>query len=69
MKTNLTTKPQRYIFTTAQEGNDFFYRVVGDGFRLLESGYGRSRRDAAECARAAIRQLEAGTHPTQQAAA
>lgn len=69
MKTNLTTKPQRYSFTTCQEGRDFFYQVIGDGVRLLETGYGRSRRDAAECARAAIRHLENGTHPTQQAAA
>lgn len=70
MKTKHTTKQtqSRYSFTTGTEGKDHWYQVMGDGFRLLEGGYGRSRRDAAECARAAIRQLEAGTHYTQRQA-
>jgi len=57
-----------YSFTTHQEGRDYSYQVVQlfPNYRLLEGGYGRSRRDAAECARAAIRHLEAGTHFTQQ---
>ena len=65
MKTKHTTNPPRYSFTTGQEGRDYWYQVI-DGCRLLEGGYGRSRRDAAECARAAIRHPEAGTHYTQQ---
>ena len=56
----------RYSFTTGREGKDYYwYRVIGDGMTLIEIGYGRSRHDASECARAAIRHLEAGTHPTQ----
>lgn len=67
MNTKHTTKPAlpRYSFTTMQEGREYGYQVT-DGYRLLEGGYGRSRRDAAECARAAIRRLENGTHHTQQ---
>lgn len=61
-----TTAPARYSFTTGQEGKDHWYQVIGDGCRLLEGGYGRSRRDASNNARSAIRQLEAGTHCTQQ---
>ncbi len=65
MKTKHTTP--RYSFTTGCEGkNDYWYQVIGDGMTLLEGGYGRSRHDASECARAAIRHLEAGTHPTQR---
>lgn len=56
----------RYSFTTGREGKDYWYQVIGDGMTLLEGGYGRSRRDAADSARAAIRQLEAGTHYTQR---
>lgn len=66
MNVKHTTTPPRYSFTTGQEGKDYWYQVIGDNFSLLESGYGRSRRDAAECARAAIRHLEAGSHHTQQ---
>lgn len=62
-----TPAPIRYSFTTGQEGKDYWYQVTGEGgCRLLEGGYGRSRRDAAECARAAIRHLENGSHFTQQ---
>jgi len=65
-----TTKPT-YSFTTMQEGGWYGYQVVQifPDYRRIEGGYVHSRRDAAECSRAAIRQLEAGTHPTQQAAA
>jgi len=67
MKAKHTTKPAQYSFTTYQEGkSDFAYQVIGPGFILLEAGYGRSRRDAAENARAAIRHLEAGNHFTQR---
>lgn len=66
MNTKHSTKPTRYSFTTGCEGKDYWYQVVDSGMRLLEGGYGRSRRDAAESARAAIRQLESGTHYTQQ---
>lgn len=61
-------KHTAYSFTTLQEGKDYHYQVVQlfPEYRLLEGGYGRSRRDAADAARAAIRQLEAGTHATQQ---
>ena len=58
-----------YSFTTYQESPcDFGYQVIQlvPDYRVLEGGYGRSRRDAAGNARAAIRQLEAGTHPTQR---
>ena len=57
-----------YSFTTYQEGKDYRYQVIQlfPDERYLEGGYGRSRRDAAECARAAIRRLENGTHCTQQ---
>lgn len=65
-----STKPA-YSFITMQDGRDFGYQVVQlfPAYRLLEGGYGRSRRDAADNARAAIRQLESGTHHTQQVAA
>lgn len=68
MKAKHSTKPT-YSFTTMQEGREHAYQVVQiyPEYRLLEGGYGRSRRDAAESARAAIRQLESGTHYTQQA--
>ena len=65
MKAKNSTK-QRYSFTTGQEGKDHSYQVIGDNFRLLEGGICRSRRDAAECARAAIRHLVNGSHFTQQ---
>ena len=58
----------RYSFATYRDGRDFGYQVIQliPDYRLLEGGYGRSRRDATNSARAAIRQLEAGTHPTQR---
>ncbi len=67
MKSKNSIKPT-YSFTTIQEGKDHFYQVVQlfPSYALLEGGYVRSRRDAADSARAAIRQLEAGTHPTQR---
>jgi len=63
MKTKHTTNPPRYSFTTGQEGRDYWYQVI-DGCRLLEGGYGRSRRDAAECARAATVPYNHLTLPT-----
>lgn len=42
----------RYSFTTGCEGKDYWYQVIGDGMTLLEGGYGRSRRDAADSAHA-----------------
>ena len=70
MNTSRVKNSTKYSFTTMQEGREHTYQVVQiyPDYRLLEAGYGRSRRDAAESARAAIRQLEAGTHCTQQAA-
>lgn len=58
----------QYSFTTYQESpGNHSYQVVQlfPRYRLLEGGYGRSRRDAANNARVAIRQLESGTHRTQ----
>ena len=69
MKTKHTTN---YGFSTMQESlTDHTYQVVQlfPHYREIEGGICRSRRDAAECARAAIRRLEAGTHHTQQVAA
>ncbi len=69
MKTKRTTT-SNYYHATFQDGGYWEYRVYQIfPHELVDGGIVNSRRDAAECARAAIRRLEAGTHHTQQVAA
>lgn len=59
----------QYSFTTLQDGPNWHsYQVaqVYPSYRLLEGGWARSRRAAADMARASIAALEAGEHFTQQ---
>ena len=65
---NKHTTPQ-YSFTTMQDAPSWHsYQVaqVYPDYRLIEGGWARSRRAAADMARAAIAALEAGEHFTQQ---